>query len=574
MQERVLKFVAFAILFVACQCTQALAGSTVHIGDPANPAGLQSEFDAAYSKGASTIIVKPGYYSFPAATTLHLSNWKDTTISCYGCMFMVNDTTGGHVFWGVSHCENLTLQGLTMSCAAMPMSESPIISLGPVDAKGFQTYNVRTPAGYPALPISASVFLGVVDGVKHQFKANTGDCLHSRVILNPDGTFNCDFNQKCPPLSLGDLIVARNPVPWKFNFTYCVACTIKDVTLYHNGFTTIHENDGKGIVFDHVIWAPGPPPAGGAQLSVFCSGSDGSDCINDVVGPTYRNCQWLGLLDDDDIAIHGFFWKVIDASGHTVTFKDNTRYDGLILNVGQHLRILSNTFFVQGTIMAIKDDTKETTVTLDHECNIPPGCYAYNPDACGAGYKIINCVLGSSRSRGIIAKADNGLIEGNSIYNAAVAAIKIGNDGLSGESGYGSNLVVRNNIINGNGQSTGGVDGAIHIGAGDLKQNKNIVIEGNVIIGPALSCFLFEGADGITIANNTLVNTAQDATRDTCIMWLRSCDNVSLTNNLLINPGPRSSTPWYTLYSNCNNVTGLDSTGLATASDTFGQHAH
>jgi len=231
---------------------------------------------------------------------------------------------------------------------------------------------------------------------------------------------------------------------------------VKDVILYHNGFTTIHENDGIGIVFDHVIWAPGPPPTGGTQVSMFCSGSDGSDCINDSVGPTYRNCQWLGLLDDDDIAIHGFFWKVVDASGDKVAFTDNTRYDGLILTVGQHLRVISNNFFAQGTITRLKDDGQETTVTLDHDCHIPTGCYAYNPDACGAGYKIINCVLGSSRSRGIIAKADNGLIEGNSIYSAGVAAIKIGNDGLSGESGYGNNLVVRNNVINGNGQSTGG----------------------------------------------------------------------------------------------------------------------
>jgi len=70
----------------------------------------------------------------------------------------------------------------------------PDCSLGPVDAKGFQTYNVRTPAGYPSLaPSNASLFLGVVDGVTHLFKDNTGELSALvDVILNPDGNLNCD----------------------------------------------------------------------------------------------------------------------------------------------------------------------------------------------------------------------------------------------------------------------------------------------------------------------------------------------------------------------------------------------
>jgi len=57
----------------------------------------------------------------------------------------------------------------------------------------------------------------------------------------------------------------------------------------------------------------------------------------------------------------------------------------------------------------------------------------------------------------------------------------------------------------------------------------------------------------------------QEATRGTCIMNLRSCDNVSLTNNLLVNSGPGAASPWFKMNDNCKNVTGLDSTGLETA---------
>ena len=118
------------------------------------------------------------------------------------------------------------------------------------------------------------------------------------------------------------------------------------------------------------------------------------------------------------------------------------------IHVGQPARISDQEgFFAEGTVMAIKDNgDKTTTVTLDkdgrsrHRQNERPG-------ADGAGYKIIGCHLGSTRSRGILAKADSGLIGNGLLENCGMSAVSLGPEYYWGEADYVHNVTVENNII-------------------------------------------------------------------------------------------------------------------------------
>ena len=129
------------------------------------------------------------------------------------------------------------------------------------------------------------------------------------------------------------------------------------------------------------------------------------------------------------------------------------------------MQVFNATYFSQGTITAISDNGTNTSITISNISNVPSGCLASDPNRCGAGYRIIDCDLSSTRSRGIIAKASNGLIQGNIITNPGIAGILAGYEGYpSTEGGYVSNVLISNNFINGCAQMQPGYSyGAIYL---------------------------------------------------------------------------------------------------------------
>jgi hypothetical protein len=71
----------------------------------------------------------------------------------------------------------------------------------------------------------------------------------------------------------------------------------------------------------------------------------------------------------------------------------------------------------------LKDGRLE--LPLDRPSGAPAESKASNPRCNGAGFKILNCTLGNTRSRGILVKADHGLIEGNTISGYGMSAMGI-----------------------------------------------------------------------------------------------------------------------------------------------------
>ena len=561
---RLLPAALAACLVVLMPISQrVLAGTTVTVGDPNNPGALNSAINSAYSGGASTINITPGTYTIPAAESLIVQNWQNGTINCAGSTFVITNNPGTNQdFWGIYNCTNVVLEGGTYTLNFMTMAQNRITSLGPKDGKGYQTYNVTPDAGYPAPPTGTNIACDVVDGTTQQYEPQTGDFYGTTVAAQGSGTYNIDFNQSCKPLAVGDWIVMRGSWgPYKFHLYGCKNCTVQNVTLYRNGFSTIREDQCSGDTYNNCIWAPGPPPAGGTQAPLFSCAADGSDALNDTVGPTYENCQWQGLLNDDDIAIHGTFWPVNAVSGNTVTIPDSANP---LLQVGQPLRFVgqSTNFYAQGKITAINNNGTNSIVTLDANYNIPLPAQVMNPDDCGAGYKIINCILGSTRSRGIIAKADGGLIQGNMIYNSGYTAIRLGEENPSSEAGYVSNVTVRNNIIVGNGAFDGGGT-AIQIGMPGVEGNFNITIDHNVISNASGVSISINGANGVQVSNNTFANTSQVSYGDEHDLWVQTSSNVTLTNNLLTNPGPYAASPFWEVDASSTGINGLNASGLA-----------
>jgi len=185
----------------------------------------------------------------------------------------------------------------------------------------------------------------------------------------------------------------------------------------------------------------------------------------------------------------------------------------------------------------VKDNgDKTTTVTLDKDCGVPASAKLSRPRGDGAGYKIIGCHLGDTRSRGILAKADNGLIQSNVLENCGMSAVSLGPEYYWGEADYVQNVTIKDNVIQNNGGATYG-GAAILVHGDGAVGNKNIVIQGNRFVANFQGDLEVQWADGVTLANNTLRAPSlwPAGVKPYAPVHLANCKNITLQGNTVQN---------------------------------------
>ena len=234
---------------------------------------------------------------------------------------------------------------------------------------------------------------------------------------------------------VGDWLVGRyGNAPFKVYLSDSRDCTIKDVTMMRNGFAPLREDGGGGNHYLHCVWALGPRPAGATEDPLVTNAADGMHMIGSYPGPDIENCVFQGVFLDDCIAIHGGFTtiKAVDGQGADTGRRRRPRW-----SASPRAFPISKGFFGEATVTALKDNGDKTwTATLDKDLGVPAGAKLNNPLRDGAGYKIIGCRLGNTRSRGILAKADDGLIKNNVIEGCGQAAISLGPEYYWNEANY------------------------------------------------------------------------------------------------------------------------------------------
>ena len=279
-------------------------------------------------------------------------------------------------------------------------------------------------------------------------KLGCGDFYGISYQVLPSGTFRAQMKGR---FGIGDWLVGRyGDAPFKVYLNDSRSCTIKDVTLVRNGFAPLREDGGGGNHYTHVVWALGPPPVGATEKPLVTNAADGMHMIGSYPGPDIENCVFQGVFLDDCIAIHGSFQTIRSVFGRALTLAGGIG----TLRIGQAVRISDTKgFFGEAMVVSLKDNGGNTaTVVLDKDLGVPAGAKLSNPRADGAGYKIIGCHLGNTRARGILAKADSGLIENNVIEGCGQAAISLGPEYYWGEADYVRNVTVEGNTIRENGK--------------------------------------------------------------------------------------------------------------------------
>ncbi|BCM92785.1 hypothetical protein IAD21_04667 [Abditibacteriota bacterium] len=532
-------FLAACLLALSLRVfAQTVLAQNATIGDPTQPATLRAELQNAYISGARTITIRPGVYNIPRQNenVFHLDHWRNARINAYNTT-LIFDEEDSHPMFVFDGCTNVTLSGAILSQKRLTAYQGHVVAVS--DAlDGKVDVDWQPSAGYPVPPRGASkISASCIAPNTHLYKPRVGDFWDTpqRSLGNNTWRLHCDWRDvNC---AVGDLLIGRyDSHPFKVLLWQSHNCTLRDLTLWHNGFSTIRE-DGFGGGGNHIIksrWTPGPRPDGATEDSLVCAAADGLHSTLQNPGPEIDGCVFEGILHDDPIAIHGAFQEVSSVRGNTITVQNGYACP----TPGQPLRIYnSNGYLVDVMVVAVTDNGDGTiTITLDSTYNVPIGAKIVNPLACGAGYRITNCLIRGTRSRGIICKADKGYIAGNIIEDNDIG-IQLGPEYYWNEADYVRGTIIERNTFRRNGY-TGYGNPAILIRGEGTFGNRNNIIRQNQFLGNFGGDINVAWNAGLVVSDNLFTAPSPLPTgfsRPPCI-YLDNVRNVTLRGNSVTNP--------------------------------------
>ena len=551
---------ALTLLLAVARAEESESRAVV-IGNPGAAAELPAELQAAYAGGARDITIAPGTYVLPATgrSAIELVAWKDARIQARGVTLVFEELARRPFI--LQRCDGVTLEGAVLRFAHPAFTQGRIVALGNDERGAYLDWEIS--AGYPTNFDPAKATFDVADAHTRRIRPGTGDVgFH---VVEARGERSLRLRQRHGQLgsaAAGDWLFTRvQPCEPIVQLDGCARCTMRAVTLENAGFAAFFETGGEGgHGYVGCTVKPGPRPAGATEDQLVGCGADGFHSSGVRNGPTIERCVWEGLLHDDCIAIHGALQQVEQVHGDKLTLEKGNR-GGFV--VGEPVRVSStNGFFGEFTCIAMttRDDGR-LELTLDRPSGAPAGAKASNPRHNGAGFKILHCTLGNTRSRGILVKADRGLIEGNTISGCGMSAISIGPEYYWNEADYARDVKIRGNTLAEN-VLNGSAAGAVFVHGDGAVGNADLTIADNLFdqnYGQTALHIAF--TDGAHIAGNRVVHSPLPLPgRARTAIHIESSRNLALQGNVVEHPAAQDIL--VNLGANVEAVAGNNATGI------------
>jgi hypothetical protein len=192
-------------------------------------------------------------------------------------------------------------------------------------------------------------------------------------------------------------------------------------------------------------------------------------------------------------------------------------------------------------------------LTLDTPVSGTAGDLIANADVSGNGFVIRNSTFKNSRAHGMLIRAGDGLIEGNTIEGCMMGAIVVAPEMMSwNESDYAQHLVIRGNTIRNASTATQSWNSGITVAAfeGHFAPlpggHRDITIENNTIENGRNANIVLTSTIGAVIRGNRFVRPmseppfradANGTTNDGAVIYIRHAEGVKLSDNVVVQPG-------------------------------------
>lgn len=525
-----------------------VVASQVTVGDPLDPGGLPGAILQAHALGARDIQIRPGIYQIPSINhqdTIVLDGWEDTIIRAAGVTLVFQELDHRPVH--LEHCARVTWAGGVMMFVHPSFTQGRVIATGS-NAKGCY-YDWKIDESYPANIDPRQSTFDAVDKLTRVLKVNTQDWGPTSYDWKWPATFRLYYPAgHGAGVLVNDWLVTRAPGGSSIiQLDECTKCTLRDVTLENAGFAAFFETGGMGANrYLNCKIQPGPRPPGAAESELVGCGADGFHSVNTETGPDIEDCTFSGVFLDDCIAIHGTFDRVLSSNGNDVIVGSAHPMP----KAGDQFRIADmKGFFADAKVQSAKsqpDGTVRVTldklppVPIDHSQDGDPkkGTKACDPGYCGRGYRILRCRLGNTRSRGILVKADDGIIDHCVIAGTGMSGVSIGPEFWWNEGGYCSNVTVSNSeFIECN--KNNGDQSAVWVHGDGAMGNRGITIRGNTFDNCyGRSVMRIDWTAGASLLQNTIVGALKSSPNAPGhVFWLDHSKDVRISGNATQNEG-------------------------------------
>ena len=575
MKYYALNVVIYALLGLAVACGNKISLAGAVAPDPENPGALLPAIMRAYHSGRGQIVIPPGVYKLPeprGGFYLSFNNMKDFRIIGKGVTLLRTDPTKGGIQF--THCRNVTLDGITLRCDPIPYTQGRIIALRNT---GIPIRLVRICRGYRTNMASFTNITVFSARRRWIWPGMTPFHVHDIKRL---GVRTFRIMQCSVPCKVGDWMVFRSDGRSDIQVNSCWDMHIGHVSIIGGTGYCFGETGGRGdnwYIDDSIIYPPKPQGARTSPILGSCADGFHSNSVRH--GPNIIGCHFEGT-GDDAIAIQGWYAVLRHAirRNWVVEFPQSLGSDfckaGDLIRIDtSHGSYLGSTYVVskkllngyrpkqatspQGTVGMAFNNSKFYAVTVRNVISqLTYGDRINDTNVDGAGFVIRNCVIKQGFSRGMILKADNGIIIDNIIDTCANGDIELLPELSWDESGSSSNILIEGNTISDTSpiysdpagwNEAGAVSILSNMGAARTSCNHaNIVITDNRFVANNGINLLVSGVRNMLFSGNRFIkpmyrpdNRGADyhfGTSD--LIWLQQCKNILLAGNRVIHPGP------------------------------------
>jgi hypothetical protein len=435
--------------------------------EPVLPGELQQAIMQAYRSGSRQIVIPPGTYRLaptPQGPHLWLENLSDFEIDATGARLIFTDRTRAGIEF--DHCRNVHFRGATLAYEIPPFTQGAVEAISP-DGR---SYDIRIDDGYPAdlddptyFPRKAIGYL--FDPKTRWWKPGALDLYGRRTERLGPRRFRVYWSRPLgpdvQPVAVGDLIAFRGSGPHNVLVLDSQNIELTGVTIYNAPDFAVLESGGEGGNHYTFDVERGPGPAGESNAPLLSSNADAFHSVNVRRGPVLEDCHFESM-GDDGIAIHGTFSYVMEASGDRLILSKSTFRPGDPIRLFDTRDRPAGEAIVQ-TVAPLghyESEEKSRRSTLADNTNGPyfavtirpalPVGFDYlatNPAAEGSGYVVRNNTIRNHRARGMLLKAEDGLVEGNLIDGSTMGGIVLSPEFWWNEAGYSRHVIVRDNTI-------------------------------------------------------------------------------------------------------------------------------
>jgi len=417
----------------------------------------------------------------------------------------------------LSCCTNVTVRNASVDYANLPFTQALVEK---VDGDG--SWDVRVIPGYP-IPNEDELSSGAVfpiqayDGRTHELRNPLRFRDGVKIVRTGDDTYRIESG-KDRRGAVGDIAVwsiRDKAVPFIGGVVWlrdCAGCMVEDVTVYATprGACGFYESGAYGNVYRRCALVRRPSDSDFVKRGCRRLRSGDHDAFNSRIsdrGPIVDGCTFQYHCDDC-VNISGLYAFVIAQRGrelHVVAPYGGApcigdgdicqvmRADGtcppdvsavsvreLRATTADERAAIGREFLWPGLADRM---TRVFSLVIAEDRDVPYGSMVMSERRQGNGFVIRNCTMGRNRARGLLVKASGGLVESNLIERVECEAVHSCPEYEFMEGGCSRNLVVRGNVMVGNGggvlvSGTNGRHKPLPLGA-----HSDIEIVDNVISG-------------------------------------------------------------------------------------------